>query len=104
VTCESVEGLHTVCPGVELIPAPGHTLGHQSVLVRFDGRTVILAADAVVLRETLEGVRGVWRHPEAGAESVRRSVRLAEKENAESLAGHDPDARAAWPYAPKPFA
>lgn len=104
VSYELLEGPHTVCPGVELIPTPGHTLGHQSVLVRFDGRTVILAADAIVLRESLEGVRGVWRDSEAGAESVRRLVRRAETENAELLVGHDPDAWAEWPHAPKPFA
>ena len=104
MTYEFLEGTHTVCPGVELFPTPGHTLGHQSVLVRFDGRTVILAADAIVLRETLEGVQGVWRDPEAGAESVRRLVRLAETENAELLVGHDPVAWAEWPHAPKPFA
>ena len=103
-TYEFLEGPHTVCPGVELIPTPGHTLGHQSVLVRFDERTVILAADAIVLRETLEGVQGVWRDPVAGAESVRRLVRLADAENAELLVGHDPDAWAQWPHAPKPFA
>jgi N-acyl homoserine lactone hydrolase len=103
VTYEFLEGPHTVCPGVELIPTPGHTLGHQSVLVRFDGRTEILAADAIVLRESLEGVPGVWRDPEAGAESVRRLVQLADAEDAELLVGHDPDAWVEWPHAPKPF-
>jgi N-acyl homoserine lactone hydrolase len=103
VTYEFLEGPHTVCPGVELIPTPGHTLGHQSVLVRFDGRTVILAADAIVLRESLEGVPGVWRDPEAGAESVRRLVQLADAEDAELLVGHDPDGWAELPHAPKPF-
>ena len=104
VTYEFLEGAHTVCPGVELIPTPGHTLGHQSVVVRFDARTVILPADAIVLRDTLEGVQGVWRDPETGAESVRRLVRLADAENAELLVGHDPDAWAEWPHAPEPFA
>ena len=104
VAYEFLEGPHTVCPSLELIPTPGHTLGHQSVLVRFDGRTVILAADAIVLRESLEGVEGVWRDPEAGAESVRRLIRLADAENAELLVGHDPDAWAEWPHAPEQFA
>jgi N-acyl homoserine lactone hydrolase len=103
VTYEFLEGPHTVCPGLELIPTPGHTLGHQSVLVRFDGRTVILAVDAIVLPENLEGVPGVWRDLEAGAESVRRLVQLADAENAELLVGHDPDAWVEWPHAPKPF-
>jgi N-acyl homoserine lactone hydrolase len=104
VTYELLEGPHTLCPGVELIPTPGHTLGHQSVLVRLDGRVVILPADAIVLREVLDGVRAIWRDPEAGAESVRRLVRLAEAEDAELLVSHDPDAWAEWPHAPEPFA
>lgn len=104
VTYEFLEGPHTLCPGVELIPTSGHTLGHQSLLVRLDGQAVILSADAIVLREVLNGVQAVWRDPEAGAESVRRLMRLAEAENAELLVGHDPDAWAEWPHAPEPFA
>jgi glyoxylase-like metal-dependent hydrolase (beta-lactamase superfamily II) len=71
--------------------------------VRFDARTVILPADAIVLREILDGVQGVWRDPDAGAESVRRLVDLAETENAELLISHDPGVWAQWPHAPKPF-
>ena len=104
VTYEFLDGLHTVCPGVELIPTPGHTLGHQSVLVRFDERTVILPADAIVHRDVLEGVHGVWRDPEAGAASVKHLVRLAEAENAELLISHDPEVWAAWPHAPEAYA
>jgi N-acyl homoserine lactone hydrolase len=104
VTYEFLKGAYTLCPGVELIPTRGHTLGHQSLLIRFDGRAVILPADAIVLREVLDGVRAVWRDPEAGAESVRRLVRLADAENAELLVSHDPDAWAEWPHAPEPFA
>ncbi len=99
-----LEGTHELLPGVELIPTPGHTLGHQSVLLRFDGRTVILAADAIVLREMMDGVRGMWRDPESGAESVGRLARLAETERAELLVGHDPVAWARWPHAPEAFA
>jgi N-acyl homoserine lactone hydrolase len=104
VTYEFLEGPHTLCPGVELIPTRGHTIGHQSLLVRLDGRAVILPADAIVLREVLDGVPAVWRDPEAGAESVRRLARLADAENAELLVSHDPDAWAEWPHAPEPFA
>jgi N-acyl homoserine lactone hydrolase len=104
VIYEFLEGPHTVCPGVELIPTRGHTLGHQSLLVRLDERAVILPADAIVLREVLDGVRAVWRDPKAGAESVRCLARLADAENAELLVSHDPDAWAEWPHAPEPFA
>ncbi len=103
VTYEFLEGPYTLCPGVELIPTPGHTLGHQSVVLRFEARTVILPADAIVLREILDGVQGVWRDPDAGAESVRRLVALAETENAELLISHDPEVWAQWPHAPEPF-
>jgi N-acyl homoserine lactone hydrolase len=104
VNYEFLEGPHTLCPGIELIPTRGHTLGHQSVMVRLDERVVILPADAIVLRESLDGVQGVWRDPEAGAESVRHLAQLAEAENAELLVSHDPDAWAEWPHAPEPFA
>jgi N-acyl homoserine lactone hydrolase len=104
VRYEFVAGEHGFCPGVRLIPTPGHTLGHQSLVIRTGGRTVILAADAIVLREMLDGVRGAWRDPEAGAESVRRLVRLAEAENAELLLGHDPEAWAELPHAPEAYA
>jgi glyoxylase-like metal-dependent hydrolase (beta-lactamase superfamily II) len=104
LTYEFLEGPHTVCHGVELIPTPGHTLGHQSVLVRFDERTVILPADAIVHREVLEGVQGVWRDPEAGAENVRHPVRLAETESTELLISYDLEVWAAWPHAPEAYA
>jgi N-acyl homoserine lactone hydrolase len=104
VTYRFLEGPHTLCPGVDLIPTRGHTLGHQSLLVRLDRRAVILPADAIVLREVLDGIPAVWRDPEAGAESVRRLARLADAENAELLVSHDPDAWSEWPHSPEPFA
>lgn len=104
VTYEFLEGPHTPCPGVELIPTPGHTLGHQSALLRCDGRTIILPADAIVLREILEGVQGVWRDPEAGAASVEHLIQLAEAEDAELLISHDPEVWANWPHAPEAYA
>lgn len=104
VAYEFLEGPHTFCPGIELIPTPGHTLGHQSVILRFDGRTIILPADAIVLREILEGVQGAWRDPEAGAASVEHLVQLAEAEDAELLISHDPEVWANWSHAPEAYA
>jgi hypothetical protein len=79
-------------------------LRHQSVLARFDQRTVILPADAMVHRDVLEGVQGVWRDPEAGTESVGHLVRVAETENAEVLVRHDLEVWAAWPRASEAYA
>ncbi|MFE5945456.1 MBL fold metallo-hydrolase [Streptomyces sp. NPDC056480] len=44
-----VEGRHRLRPGVTLLPTPGHTPGHQSVLVeRPDGRDVLITGDLLV--------------------------------------------------------
>jgi hypothetical protein len=40
------------------------------VLARFNGRTIILAEDATVLRETPGDIQGVWGDAETGTESV----------------------------------
>lgn len=38
---------HTVCPGVRLIPTPGHTPGHVSVEITSQGKTAFLTGDAI---------------------------------------------------------
>jgi glyoxylase-like metal-dependent hydrolase (beta-lactamase superfamily II) len=89
---------------VRLLRNSGRPLLSQPVLVGFDQRTMILPADAIVHRDVLEGVQGVWRDPEAGAESVRHLVRVAQPEDAELLISHDPVVRASWPHAPEAYA
>jgi glyoxylase-like metal-dependent hydrolase (beta-lactamase superfamily II) len=75
---------------VVIISTPGHTLGHQSVKVRLnDTGTVILAQDAVWIKENLEG------HP-AGlnysildyTNSVNRIKMIRDIENAQVWMGH----------------
>jgi N-acyl homoserine lactone hydrolase len=41
-----VEGEATIAPGVSVLPTPGHTLGHQSVLVETDEGLVVIAGQA----------------------------------------------------------
>jgi glyoxylase-like metal-dependent hydrolase (beta-lactamase superfamily II) len=78
---------------VVIISTPGHTLGHQSVKVRLnDTGTVILAQDAVWIKENLEG------HP-AGlnysildyTNSVNRIKMIRDIENAQIWMGHSID-------------
>lgn len=38
---------------IRLLSTPGHTLGHQSVLLRLDGREALLCGDAAYLRRTI---------------------------------------------------
>ncbi len=99
-----IEGPYTLYDGVELIPTPGHTRGHQSLLVDLDARPVILPADAIVLREVLRGVPGAWFDPAVGAASVQRLRELAERAGAEMLISHDQELWESWPHAPEPFA
>lgn len=41
-----VEGEHVVCDGVRLVPTPGHTVGHQSLVVDTADGVVVLAGQA----------------------------------------------------------
>jgi glyoxylase-like metal-dependent hydrolase (beta-lactamase superfamily II) len=50
-----VDGEFEVAPGVSVIPTPGHTPGSQSVVVRAERRTYVLAGDNVPLYENLPG-------------------------------------------------
>lgn len=40
-----LDGQHTVCEGVECVPTPGHTLGHQSVKIQSDEETIFFLGD-----------------------------------------------------------
>lgn len=76
---ELLDGEAEVAPGLRLIPTPGHTAGHQSLVVRTEGGTVVLAGQAVQSRREWEGTadEGSSGEPtafdrEAYAGSVRR--------------------------------
>lgn len=75
-----IQGAHVVRHGVEIIPTPGHTPGHLSVLARgarVDGRgparDVLIAGDALFTRRSLavEGDRDV--HLAADVEAYQRT-------------------------------
>lgn len=42
-----VTGEHTVVGGVNVIPTPGHTQGHQSVLIESDGKKALYCGDLI---------------------------------------------------------
>jgi N-acyl homoserine lactone hydrolase len=42
-----VDGEHELLPGLRLVPTPGHTAGHQSLLVETDAGTVVLLGQAM---------------------------------------------------------
>jgi N-acyl homoserine lactone hydrolase len=54
VNYKLMDGDGLVAPGISVIKTPGHTPGHQSVLVRLaDGRAYIFPGDAIPLMENL---------------------------------------------------
>jgi N-acyl homoserine lactone hydrolase len=79
---------------VVLVPTPGHTHGHLSVLVRRPGRpTVLLAGDASYTQQLmLEGaVDGVAIDERAAHDTLLRLQRLTRADPTVYLPAHDPD-------------
>ncbi len=89
-----LEGDAEVVPGVWVLPTPGHTPGHQSVIVSLpETGTVILARDAIPSLANIElDVPQAFSWSAATAvESMHRLVYLAKREKALLLPGHEPD-------------
>jgi N-acyl homoserine lactone hydrolase len=55
VTYKVLEGELEVAPGLRLIPTPGHTAGHQSLVLDADDGVVVLAGQAVQSRPEWDG-------------------------------------------------
>lgn len=49
-----VDGVAEVTDRVQLLPAPGHTVGSQAVVIDADGHGIVLAGDAVHFADELE--------------------------------------------------
>jgi len=102
-----LEGEHDVFGDgkVVLFPTPGHTRGHQSMLVRLPGRSVILVADAAYLPRNMEenALQALLWNPDSMVSSWRRIEALARRENAELIFTHDLDYRSKTKVAPEEF-
>jgi N-acyl homoserine lactone hydrolase len=77
---------------VVIVPTPGHTIGHVSVVVRTDGVTYFLAGDTSYTQALmLEGaVDGVAPYEEAARDTLYRIRVLARQEPLVYLPAHDP--------------
>ena len=88
------EGDGEVVPGVWVISTPGHTPGHQSVLVSLpETGKMLLAFDAIDTWENveLETVSGIPWNAALALDTMRRLVQMAKRENATLVPGHQPD-------------
>lgn len=93
-----IEAETDLCTGLRLIPTPGHTPGHLSVLVTLPSGPVILAGDAINRAgEPAEGYPDA-EDPEAAAISGTAVLSLRDRLKARLIFGHDP---AQWPTLPK---
>ncbi len=90
-----IDDVTDICPGLTVIPTPGHTAGHASVMVSLpDTGTVILAGDALNrASEPQEGFPGVWDSAVA-RQSADQLFTLQAGHKAMMIYGHDP---VQWP-------
>jgi glyoxylase-like metal-dependent hydrolase (beta-lactamase superfamily II) len=88
------ERSHALAEGVTLVPTPGHTPGHLSVVVRSEQGSVFLAGDTSYTQDLmLAGVAdGVTTSPATDRDSLRRIRELARSEPTVYVPTHDPDA------------
>jgi N-acyl homoserine lactone hydrolase len=77
-------------PGVEIVWTPGHTPGHQSMLVRLEPQPWLFTFDAVYTEEHWRaGNLGAVIDIAAARESLQRLHTIAEQEHAKLIFGHD---------------
>ena len=86
-----VDGEHQVAEGVRIMPTPGHTPNHQSVVVEDGARTLVIAGDLAYSEELLrEGaVDGVTQDPDTAAATVASVRAFVEERGAVFLPAHD---------------
>jgi glyoxylase-like metal-dependent hydrolase (beta-lactamase superfamily II) len=87
-----VSGDYEVAPGLRIIQTPGHTPGHQSVLVDTSEGTLCVAGDAACLLEnlTVPLAPAVNTSVELSLQSIRRMQASADR----ILMNHDPQIQA----------
>lgn len=67
-----VRGRYTIENGVEVLPTPGHTIGHQSLVAKWKDCNVVYTGDAAPLPENIEkrNITGMVYDSAKAAESI----------------------------------
>lgn len=88
VDYQLINGKRKITDEVYIVPTPGHSIGHQSVVVKADGKNYVYCGDAAPLKENLErrNVPGVLYCPHKALESIDR---LKIIKNAAYIYSHD---------------
>lgn len=90
LSLETLDGDRTLAPGVTVLSTPGHTPGHQSLLVETSEGAFLLTSDAVYTARNWEtDTPGYLADPEMGLRSVSRLREVAQATGATVIFGHD---------------
>ena len=91
-----VSGEHQVADGLRVVPTPGHTPNHQSVVVEDGDRTVFIAGDASYREDLMrDGITdGVTTSPETHAATLAKIRAFVDEHDAAYLPAHDPESPA----------
>lgn len=86
----ALDGDAELVPGVTVVGTPGHTPGHQSLLVETASGAYLLTSDAVYTRANWEtDTPGAMHDPETGVRSVARLREVARASGATVIFSHD---------------
>lgn len=83
-----VRGKHRLTDNIVLVPTPGHSIGHQSVLIKGERKNFVYCGDAAPLRENLEkrNIPGVLYRADQALKSIDK---LRSIKNAAYIYSHD---------------
>lgn len=99
---ELLDGERELFTGVRVIPTPGHTPGHQSVILSLpESGTLIICGDAVYCQANYD--HDAWdsqADPETARESAMGLLALARAEDAQMFYGHDREQALEMKWAP----
>jgi glyoxylase-like metal-dependent hydrolase (beta-lactamase superfamily II) len=102
-----VEGDVALLPGVQLIHTPGHSPGHQSIMLDVpEAGTVIVCGDSVNTRDNvrLDVAPGITVSAAEAVVSIHRLIAMASWHDALLLPSHDLEFWGLLPKAPNPLA
>ena len=83
-----IHGKYRLTDNIVLIPTPGHSIGHQSVLIKGERKNLVYCGDAAPLRENLEkrNIPGVLYRADQALKSIDK---LRSIKNAAYIYSHD---------------
>ena len=94
---EEVAGDHEPVPGIRIFATPGHSPGHQSIVIESPGGPLLLAGQAVYSHGEWQGIDGAREGASSARDTaayVRSVARLRALNPKRVLFGHD---RQGWP-------